>query len=55
VQETIAPSESDFFVEWQLADGPEDLIDLSTAESEVPWTEPVPLPEYLTSPVPTRR
>ena len=55
MQETSVPTESDFIVEWQLADGPDDLIDLSTVESEVPLTQPVALPEYLRSTVPTRR
>ena len=55
MQETSVPSEADFFVEWQIADGPDDLIDLSTVEPEVPWTQPVALPEYLRKKVPTRR
>jgi hypothetical protein len=55
VQETSVPSDADFFVEWQIADGPDDLIDLSAVEAEVPWTQPVSLPEYLRSTVPTGR
>ncbi len=55
MQETSIPSEPEYFVEWQLADDPENVIDLSAIESEVPRTDPASLPEYLRGAVPTRR
>ncbi|MGH9010403.1 MAG: hypothetical protein ACRDYF_11235 [Acidimicrobiia bacterium] len=55
MQETPVPSDPDFFVEWQLADEPDNLIDLSTAESEMPQTDPASIPEYMRSAVPIRR
>jgi hypothetical protein len=38
MQETALPPDPGFVVEWQLSDG-EQVIDLSTAESEVILTE----------------
>ena len=35
MQETPVPPDSGFVVDWQLADDPGRVIDLSTAESEV--------------------
>ncbi len=54
MQETSVPSESDFFVEWQLVDGPEDLIDLTTAESEALQPDPALLSPLETT-VPAHR
>jgi hypothetical protein len=50
MQQTSAPGDAGFVVDWQLSDDPSAVVDLSTAESEVF----LPLDDPVRS-VPTRR
>jgi hypothetical protein len=54
VQEMRTPSDTEFFVEWQLVDCPEDLIDLTTAETEALQPD-ASLSTYDKGKVPARR